>query len=76
MGNDHSVLSEYHIEESPYAQIGLWTLHDAEKKSIKNVSTSTDPERVTVFTGKLKNYGKPSKEFERAIEVSDFINFI
>ncbi len=71
MGNDHSVLSEYDIEESPYAQIGLWTLHDAEKKSIKNVaaSSTTEPERVTVFTGKLKNYGKPSKEFERAVEV-------
>ena len=62
MGNDTSVLSEYRIEETHYAETGPWALHTAWKKQ-------EEFEKVTVFTGKLKNYGQPTKEFQRAIEV-------
>lgn len=62
MGNDTSVLSEYSIEETYYAQLGPWTLHSASKKSAES-------DKVTVFTGKLKSYGQLTKEFQRAVEV-------
>lgn len=71
MGNDHSVLSEYDIDGIPYAQIGLWTLHTAEKKNTLNGS---DSDKVTVFTGKLRSYGVLTKEFERAIEVTSTLS--
>ena len=61
-GNDSSVLSEYQVDETHYAQLGPWTLHLAAKRN-------TDTEKVTVFTGKLKSYGQLSKEFQRAVEV-------
>lgn len=65
MGNDTSVLSEYDIEDSYYAQVGPWTLHSATKKS-----GESDPPTITVLTGKLKSYGQVSQEFQRAVEVS------
>lgn len=68
MGNDTSVLSEYHIEETHYAQLGPWTLHSGVKRN-------TESEKVTVFTGKLKSYGQLSKEFQRAVEVPSNVGF-
>ena len=66
MGNDTSVLSEYDIEDSYYAQVGPWTLHSATKKTGEGDSTPT----VTVLSGKLKSYGQVSQEYQRAVEVS------
>ena len=65
MGNDSSVLSEYDIEDTYYAQVGPWGLHAASKKN-----EEADTPTVTVFTGKLKSYGQLSQEFQRAVEVS------
>ena len=61
MGNDTSVLADYNVEESHYSVIGQWTLHVATKKN-------EDVDPVTVFTGKLKNYGQLDKEFQRSFE--------